>query len=132
MGKKANIIECCFFAFNKYAYPLFDFIIGNPPYNTGGLIKTPTNSKLKKTDDGRAIYVEFIKRSLDILIDGGFLNVIIPSLWLKPDKAGLYDLLTNLKIHKLHCLSTSATYKNFEYRAQNAYVFFFNRKGGRL
>ena len=127
-GKKANIINRCFLSFNKYEYPFFDFIIGNPPYNMGGLIKTPTNSKSKKTDDGRAIYVEFIKKSLEILLDGGFLNVIIPSLWLKPDKAGLYDLLTNLKIHKLYCLSTSATYKSFDYKAQTPTCFFLIEK----
>ena len=127
-GKNANIINCCFLSLNKYEYPPFDFIIGNPPYNISGSIKTPTNSKQKKTDDGRAVYVEFVKKSLELLLDGGFLNLIIPSLWLKPDKAGLYDIFTNLKIHKLHCLSTSATYKSFNYKAQTPTCYFLIEK----
>ncbi len=123
-GTEANIINKCFLSLNKYEYEPFDFIIGNPPYNTQGQIKTPTNSKLKKTDDGKAIYVEFVKKSLDLLYPSGFLNLIIPSLWLKPDKAGIYKILTNLKIHKLHSLSTNETNKIFNYQAQTPTCFF--------
>lgn len=121
---KPNIINRCFLSINKSEYEPFDFIIGNPPYNTNGQIKTPTNSKLKKTDDGKAIYVEFVYKSLELLKPTGFLNLIIPSLWLKPDKAGLYNTLTQLKINKLHCLSTSETNKAFNYQAQTPTCFF--------
>ena len=123
-GKDANIITEDFLSLNKYEYEPFDFIIGNPPYNTNGQIKTPTNTSQKKTDDGKAIYVDFVKKSLTMLTPGGFLNLIIPSLWLKPDKAGLYKTLTNLPIHKLHCLSTSETNKLFNYQAQTPTCFF--------
>tara|TARA_B110001452_G_scaffold267064_1_gene275600 strand:+ start:1245 stop:2624 length:1380 start_codon:yes stop_codon:yes gene_type:complete len=123
-GTEANIINKCFLSLNKYEYEPFDFIIGNPPYNIHGQIKTPTNSKQKKTDDGKSIYVEFVKKSLELLYPDGFLNLIIPSLWLKPDKAGLYKTLTNLKIHKLHCLSTNETNKSFNYQAQTPTCFF--------
>ena len=122
--KEANIINKCFLSLNKYEYEPFDFIIGNPPYNINGSIKTPTNSKQKKTDDGKAIYVEFVKKSLEMLYEDGFINLIIPSLWLKPDKAYLYNTLTNLQIHKLHCLSTSETNKSFNYQAQTPTCFF--------
>ena len=123
-SKEANIINKCFLSLNKYEYEPFDFIIGNPPFNINGSIKTPTNSKQKKTDDGKAIYVEFVNKGLELLYENGFLNLIIPSLWLKPDKAKLYNTLTNLKIHKLHCLSTSATQKEFNYKAQTPTCFF--------
>jgi len=121
--ENANIIEQDFLALdNKYSN--FDFIVGNPPYNINGKLKTPTNSNIKKTDDGKQVYVEFIKKSLSLLKPYGFLSCIIPSLWLKPDKAGLYDILTNKKIIKLVCLSTSQTQKAFNYKAQTPTCYF--------
>lgn len=121
--ENANIIEQDFLALDNN-YSNFDFIIGNPPYNINGKLKTPTNSKIKKTDDGKQVYVEFIKKSLTLLKPDGFLACIIPSLWLKPDKAGLYNILTNKKIIKLVCLSTSQTQKAFNYKAQTPTCYF--------
>ena len=121
--ENANIINQDFLALdNKYSN--FDFIVGNPPYNINGKLKTPTNSNIKKTDDGKQVYVEFIKKSLSLLKPDGFLACIIPSLWLKPDKAGLYDILTNKKIIKLVCLSTTQTQKAFNYKAQTPTCYF--------
>ena len=104
--------------------PTFDFIIGNPPYNTGGKIKTPTNKNASKKEDGVAAYVEFVKKSLKMLRYGGFLNMIIPNIWMKPDKAGLYNLLTGLNIMKLCCLSAGQTNRVFKYQAQTPTSFF--------
>ena len=145
-SKEANIIQQDFLSFNpnqtdpnqtdpnNTTITTFDFIIGNPPYNVGGSIKTPTNSKQKKTEDGKAIYTKFIQKALELLPtnnnnnntnnNSGFLNLVVPSLWLKPDKANLYNTLTNLKIHKLHCLSTSESNKAFRYQAQTPACFF--------
>ena len=126
-SKEANIINQDFLALDttkENNYSNFDFIIGNPPYNINGKLKTPTNSNIKKTDDGKQVYVEFIKKSLSLLKPDGFLSCIIPSLWLKPDKAGLYDILTNKKIIKLVCLSTSQTQKAFNYKAQTPTCYF--------
>ena len=105
----------------------FDFIIGNPPYNINGALKTPTNKSLKKNNDGKQIYVDFVKKSLTLLNPGGHLALIIPSLWLKPDKAGLYYALlhSNFVIEKLHCLNTSETQKAFLYKAQTPTCFFY-------
>lgn len=122
-SENANIIEQDFLALENN-YSNFDFIVGNPPYNINGKLKTPTNSNIKKTDDGKQVYVEFIKKSLSLLKPNGFLSCIIPSLWLKPDKAGLYDILTNKKIIKLVCLSTSQTQKAFNYKAQTPTCYF--------
>lgn len=104
--------------------PTFDFIIGNPPYNTGGKIKTPTDKNASKKEDGVAAYVEFVKKSLKMLQYGGFLNMIIPNIWMKPDKAGLYNLLTGLNIIKLCCLSAGETNREFRYQAQTPTSFF--------
>lgn len=122
-SENANIIEQDFLALENN-YSNFDFIVGNPPYNINGKLKTPTNSNIKKTDDGKQVYVEFIKKSLSLLKSDGFLSCIIPSLWLKPDKAGLYNILTNKKIIKLVCLSTSQTQKAFNYKAQTPTCYF--------
>lgn len=123
-GSYANIIQKDFLALNKYEYSPFDFIIGNPPFNINGQLKTPTNNSIKKTDDGKQIYVDFVKKSLELLYEDGYLNLIIPSLWLKPDKAGLYEILTNKKIEKLVCLSTTQTQKEFNYKAQTPTTYF--------
>ena len=55
---------------------------------------------------------------------GGFLNMIIPNIWMKPDKAGLYNLLTGLNIMKLCCLSAGQTNRAFKYQAQTPTSFF--------
>lgn len=123
-GKNANIITKDFLTLNKYDYGLFDFIIGNPPFNINGQLKTPTNNSIKKRDDGKQVYVDFVKKSIELLYEDGYLNLIIPSLWLKPDKAGLYEILTNKKIEKLVCLSTSQTQKEFNYKAQTPTCYF--------
>lgn len=123
-GKKSNIINRCFLSINPHDYGLFDFIIGNPPYNINGSIKTPTNTRIKKQDDGKTVYVDFVYKSLDLLKPNGFLNYVIPSIWLKPDKAGLYYRLTNLKIHYLTPLTTNDTQKYFKYQAQTPTCYF--------
>ena len=122
----ANIITSDFLLLNKDLNH-FDFIIGNPPYNINGALKTPTNKSLKKNNDGKQIYVDFVKKSLILLNPGGHLALIIPSLWLKPDKAGLYYALlhSNFVIEKLHCLNTSETQKAFLYKAQTPTCFFY-------
>jgi len=123
---EANILNTDFLTLNinndlKYK---FDFIIGNPPYNINGKLKTPTNNNLKKSDIGKQIYVDFVYKSFELLKPNGFLNIIIPSLWLKPDKANLYKFLTTKKIHKLVCLSTTQTQKAFNYKAQTPTCYF--------
>ena len=129
-GINANIINKDFLTLNKYEYESFDFIIGNPPYNINGALKTPTNNSLKKTDDGKQIYVEFINKSLDLMYDWGYLAIIIPTLWMKPDKAGLYNTLvnSNFSIKYLHCLSTTQTQKEFLYQAQTPTCYLYGAK----
>ena len=70
----------------------FDYIIGNPPYNLNGLKKVPTNENDNKKNDGITVWVQFIKRSLSLLKPNGYLLFIVPSIWMKPDKAKIYHL----------------------------------------
>ena len=87
--------------------------------------KVPTNSKLEKIHDGLTVWGDFIKKSLSILKpEVGQLCYIVPSLWLKPDKAGLYNLLTQYKIEKLHCMSNTETNKLFKGEAQTPTCYF--------
>ena len=124
---EANILNIDFLTLNISSNDLkykFDFIIGNPPYNMNGKLKTPTNYNLKKSDTGKQVYVDFVYKSFELINPNGFINIIIPSLWLKPDKANLYNFLTNKKIHKLVCLSTTQTQKAFNYKAQTPTCYF--------
>jgi tRNA1(Val) A37 N6-methylase TrmN6 len=128
---KTNIIKTDFLSLNNNDLlnnnQHFNIIIGNPPYNINGALKTPTNNSLKKTDDGKQVYVEFVKKSLALLETNGHLALIIPALWMKPDKAGLYNILVNnnFTINFLHCLSTNETQKEFLYQAQTPTCFFY-------
>jgi hypothetical protein len=107
----------------------FDFVIGNPPYNSDGIKKVPTNTKKnKKHDDGKTIWISFIKKSISLLKENGQLCVIVPSIWLKPDKARTYHYLTSYKIEKLHCLSNTETNKIFKGEAQTPTCFFLLTK----
>jgi tRNA1(Val) A37 N6-methylase TrmN6 len=126
---KTNIIKTDFLMLNNNQH--FNIIIGNPPYNINGALKTPTNNSLKKTDDGKQVYVEFVKKSLALLETNGHLALIIPALWMKPDKAGLYNILVNnnFTINNLHCLSTNETQKEFLYQAQTPTCFFYGTYG---
>ena len=138
---KTNIIKSDFLMLNANdllnangllnANEVFNIIIGNPPYNINGALKTPTNNSIKKSEDGKQVYVEFIKKSLTLLKKNGLLALIIPALWMKPDKAGLYNILinNNFTINYLHCLSTSETQKEFLYQAQTPTCFFCGTYG---
>ena len=106
----------------------FDIIIGNPPYNSGNLIKTPTNTILKKKNDGRTIWPDFIRRSLSILTEGGYLLFITPSIWMKPDKQGIYNILKLYQLEKIHCLTNTETNKVFNGHAQTPTCFFLLNK----
>jgi hypothetical protein len=115
-GETSNIINNDFLQYNINTK--FDFIIGNPPYNCNCIKKVPTNTITSKTSDGKTIWRDFIKKSLNLLNDLGELLVIIPSIWMKPDKEGVYNLLINRQINKIKCFSNSETNKLFNKHAQ--------------
>lgn len=132
-GNKANIIKCNFLNnednfFLSNQNNKFDLIIGNPPYNINGKIKTPTNNSIIKKDDGKTVYPKFIENALDILADNGLLCFIIPIIWLKPDKYNLYYLLTGYKILKLHILNNFESNKLFNYNCQTPTCYFLLQK----
>lgn len=128
-GKTANIIFDDFISISPSVFPRSpDIIIGNPPFNINGSIKVPTNNNKVKKTDGSNAWIHFIRKSLSILKQNGYLNVIIPSIWMKPDKEKMYYLLTNNKIHFIHTLSNTETNKLFSYGAQTPTCYFLLEK----
>ena len=65
---------------------------------------------------------------LNLLKNAGHLCIIIPSLWVKPDKMGIYNLLTQYKILALHTLTNTETNKVFNYQAQTPTCYFLLEK----
>lgn len=129
-GEKANIINDDFinYNFDNYTIKEFDYIIGNPPFNCNGMKKVPTNNNVKKKNDGKTIWIDFLKKSISILKKEGLLNIIIPSIWLKPDKEKIYGYLLQYKINYLHCLNNTETNKIFKGNAQTPSCYFLLEK----
>ena len=124
-GESANIFNIDFFNFETKN---FDIIIGNPPYNINGLKKVPTNNKLNKVKDGETIWPKFIKRAISLLKKGGNLVMIIPSIWMRPDRAKMYNYFLQYKISKIHCFTNTETNKFFHGRAQTPTCYFLLKK----
>lgn len=125
-GENSNIIYANFLTYCFDFTP--DIIIGNPPFNIDSLIKVPTNQLSDKKQDGKNAWVPFIAKSLNILPKNGLLNVIIPSIWMKPDKAEMYETLTSFQIEKLHTYNCSKTKKIFNGFAQTPTCSFLLKK----
>ena len=125
-GKYGNIIYNDFLTHNFNFKP--DIIVGNPPFNINGQIKVPTNQLSSKKQDGKNAWIPFIKKCIHILPENGLLNVIIPSIWMKPDKAKMYDLFLSYQISKLKTFNCSETKKLFYGEAQTPTCSFLLKK----
>lgn len=123
-GKEANIV-CGDYTTEYFGDDeLFDFIIGNPPYNSCGIKKVPTNNSMNKKNDGKTIWIQFIHRSISLLKKNGKLLYIVPSIWMKPDKARMYHLLTEYKIEKIVSLNNTETNIVFNGNGQTPTCYF--------
>ena len=76
----------------KWNIAKFDIVMGNPPYNKGG-IRSHTGKQLG--DKNEAIWPDFIKFAFDHLNDDGFLVYINPLSWLKKSHSMHKKLLDN-------------------------------------
>jgi hypothetical protein len=137
-GDTANIFEGNFLDYNtpqtsdlyqQKQIPLqFDIVIGNPPFNSQGLKKVPTSNANKK-NDGITIWSAFVIKSISLLKeDSGILCMFIPSIWLKPDKQGMYKFLMQYDIQYLNCFSNTTTNAIFHGHAQTPSCFFLLTK----
>ena len=125
-GKNANIFNLDFVT-DSMKHIKFTYIIGNPPYNINGIKKVPTNREKNKKKDGQTLWFEFIKTSLKLLEKNGKLIMIVPSIWMKPDKSKAYDFMCQYQIDKIHCLSNTETNKIFNGNAQTPTCYFLLR-----
>ena len=125
-SKEANIMIEDFIEYKPDRQ--FDVVIGNVPYNILGNIKTPTNKNKNKKTDGKTVWPFFIKKMVSLLKPNGYLNVIIPSLWMKLDKANMHEFLCNYQLLKCFCLTNTETNKYFKGNAQTPTCFFTLQK----
>ena len=135
-GENSNIIHIDFINdldldldTNYLKHNTFDYIIGNPPYNSKGIKKVPTNTVSSKKKEGKTVWTKFVVKSLSLLKPTiGKMCMIIPSIWLKRDKEGIHQILTYYKIEKLHCLTNTQTNILFNGNAQTPTCYFILTK----
>jgi len=96
----------------------FDIIIGNPPYQVNGMKPVPTQRIKTTTTKPKTMWTQFVRRSFELLQSKGYMSMIIPAIWLKPDKANIYSLLTSHNILHIHTLTNQQTNKLFKGQAQ--------------
>ena len=129
-----NIICDDFLNLGTSVQPLtsqYDVIIGNPPYHVNGQVKVPTNTNKDqhKYEDGQTMWTKFVKHAYTLLKPGGYLVYIIPSMWCRPDKAMMYDFMTqNFNIKYVECFSNTETNRYFSKQAQTPTTIFVGSK----
>ena len=79
INPKINIFEGDFF---DHTLKEYDTIIGNPPFYQDGF-KGPPSAKSRK---GKTIWPQIVKRCWEHLAPDGVLAMVLPCIWLKPDK----------------------------------------------
>jgi hypothetical protein len=127
-GNNANIVCADYLSDETFGAIEFDYVVGNPPYNKNGIKKVPTNNIKNKKNDGATLWFDFIIKSVALLKKGGSLLMIVPSLWMKPDKMGAYDYITQHKLRRIECLSNTKTNRVFGGMAQTPTCFFLMAK----
>lgn len=94
---KLNIFEGSFIdteaIFDKHIS--FDIVVGNPPYNQGGIMSMVSKKKDVKY---KVIWNAFIDNSLALLKDKGYLLFIVPLSWLKCSNKSHNTILTRTLI----------------------------------
>ena len=105
----------------------YDLIIGNPPFNSNGQKIVPTNTD-KTLNRAKTIWTDFVFKSLSMLNENGKLLFITPSIWLKPDKAGVYSRLTSQYSLKIRSFDASQTSRIFKGQAQTPTSIFLAYK----
>ena len=99
---------------NVWGVEKFDIVMGNPPYNS-------SKEGQKKT---QPIWHLFVNKSLGILIDGGYLNMVHPSGWRNVDGKfkNTQKLMTSKHIQYLEIHGTDDGLKTFG--AKTRYDFY--------
>lgn len=104
----------------------YDLILGNPPFRVE--TNCPSTSPIPKKPTQKTIWPDIIKRCWDHLVDGGRMAMILPCIWLKPDKAGIYSLFTSHCIEYLKTFDSVESNKLFNYNGQTPSCYVIVRK----
>jgi hypothetical protein len=83
---------------------LFDIICGNPPYNSP--------DEENKVGFSETLWEDFVKKSLSLLKEGGFLCLIHPGSWRKPEHE-LWPIITKNQIFHLEIHGSDDGRKTF-------------------
>ncbi len=104
----------------------YDLIVGNPPFRveTTG----PSASPIATKPSQKTIWMDMVKRCWEHLVDGGRLAMILPCIWLKPDKAGIYGLFTSHCIEYLRTFDSVESNKLFKYNGQTPCCYVILKK----
>jgi len=100
--------------FFKQPLKEYDIIIGNPPFYQDGF-KGPPCAKTRK---GKTIWPQIVKRCWEHLVPNGVFAMVLPCIWLKPDKENIYNLFTEHQILYLRVYTCVESNKLFNYNAQ--------------
>ena len=116
-----NIFEGDFF---DHTLKEYDLIIGNPPFYQDGF-KGPPCAKSRK---GKTIWPQIVKRCWEHLVPDGILAMVLPCIWLKPDKEKIYNLFTEHQILYLRVYTCVESNKLFNYKAQTPCCYVIVKK----
>lgn len=87
---------------NVWGVEKFDIVMGNPPYNKPGT-----------SNSGNTIWPKFVDKIISYISEGGFMCVVHPSLWRRPQHK-TWNLLTQFQILHLDIHDTQDGLKVFE------------------
>lgn len=104
----------------------YDLILGNPPFRVETNI--PSTSPIATKPSQKTVWPDIVKRCWEHLVDGGRLAMILPCIWLKPDKAGIYTLFTSHCIEYLRTFDATESNKLFKYNGQTPTCYVIVRK----
>ena len=104
----------------------YDLIVGNPPFRveTSG----PSASPIATKPSQKTIWMDMVKICWEHLVEGGRLAMILPCIWLKPDKAGIYGLFTSNCIEYLRTFDSVESNKLFRYNGQTPCCYVIVKK----
>ena len=94
-----NLVTGSFFDLNtleEWGITKFDVVMGNPPYNSGG-IRSSTGKKLTKDKKTETIWPKFVEKSISLLKHSGYLVFVHPLSWLKTSHS-VHDTLLDKHI----------------------------------
>jgi hypothetical protein len=102
----------------------YDLVIGNPPFYQDGF-KGPPCAKSRK---GKTIWPQIVKRCWEHLVPDGILAMVLPCIWMKPDKEKIYNLFTEHQILYLRVYTCVESNKLFNYKAQTPCCYVIVKK----